>query len=195
MATLAEHAVALLRTSGVRLAPGLDDTEMAQVQDRYGIRFGDDHRALLHLAVPLNSLRPDVGGEWVDWRDDDETAIRRRLDAPLDGIVLAVLRAGFWPRSWAPRPTTGDRAVEATAREHMTSWPVLLPLYAHRYLPAAPAPLGSPVFSVVQTDVVYYGADLVDYLHPLPRNQPQRQPRYGYPPWSDLAHGATDDDL
>ncbi len=32
--------------------PGLDETEMAALENRYGIRFGDDQRALLSLAVP-----------------------------------------------------------------------------------------------------------------------------------------------
>ena len=30
--------------------------------------------------------------------------------------------------------------------------------------PAAPSPSGSPVFSVWQTDVIFYGANLLEYL-------------------------------
>ena len=39
----------------------------------------------------------------------------------------------------------------------------MIPLYAHRYLPAAIA--GHPVLSIHQTDVIGYGADLTDWLH------------------------------
>ncbi len=97
-----------------------------------------------------------------------------------------VFNNGFWPASWGPRPDTEDeKSVEASARRHMVAWPKLLPLYSHRYLPADPAPLGSPALSVVQTDVIHYGADLVDYLKPS-RSRIHCEPRYRYPPWSDF---------
>jgi hypothetical protein len=41
-------------------------------------------------------------------------------------------------------------------------WPRLVPVYSHRYAPAAPAPAGSPELSVHQTDIIYYGPNLVD---------------------------------
>jgi hypothetical protein len=40
----------------------------------------------------------------------------------------------------------------------------LIPICSHRYIPAAPHEAGNPVFSVHQTDIIYYGADLMDYL-------------------------------
>lgn len=43
-------------------------------------------------------------------------------------------------------------------------WPRLIPIYAHRFTPAAPSPSESPVFSVWQTDIIYYGANLLEYL-------------------------------
>lgn len=43
-------------------------------------------------------------------------------------------------------------------------WMADAPVYGHRYLPAGPVLAGHPVLSVHQTDVIYYGADLADYL-------------------------------
>ena len=37
-------------------------------------------------------------------------------------------------------------------------------MYSHRYLPQEPSTEGNPVFSVYQTDIICYGADLQDYL-------------------------------
>jgi len=66
------------------------------------------------------------------------------------------------------------------------------------HLPAAPAPLGSPVFSVMQTDVIQYGADLLDYLNNELGPQGEfirREPGYRYPPWSDFVMGPTNEDF
>ncbi|WP_239134644.1 hypothetical protein [Streptomyces sp. SID12488] len=43
--------------------------------------------------------------------------------------------------------------------------PVLVPVYAHRHLPAGHGNFGHPALSMWQTDVIYYGLDLVDYMH------------------------------
>src|SRR5207253_1790467 len=42
--------------------------------------------------------------------------------------------------------------------------PKLIPLIAHRYIPADPHLAGNPVFSVMQSDTIYYGFDLTDYF-------------------------------
>lgn len=199
VASLAEQAVGLLAAAGVRLDPGLDASEMAAVQARYEICFGDDHRAFLSLAVPVNTPHPHAGHGWVDWRHDDEANIRARLNYPLDGVIFDIFENDFWPSSWGPCPDTGGAsAIGATARRHLETWPTLLPLYSHRYLPADPAPLGSPVFSVVQTDVIHYGADLVDYFthewYPS-TERPHQEPEHRYPPWSDFELDPSNDDL
>jgi len=198
VATLAQQAVTLLREARVKLDPGLDQAEMSAVEEKYGISFGDDHRALLSLAVPVSKKDVHVSTKWVDWRRGEETEIRRRLAWPLDGAVFDVFHDDFWPASWGLRPAVDDDALEAQARLHMARWPKLIPLYSHRYLPAAPAPLGSPVFSVVQTDVVQYGANLLDYLNNELGPQGEfirRAPGYRYPPWSDFEMDPTNEDL
>ena len=66
----------------------------------------------------------------------------------------------------------------------------LIPIYSHRYMPAAPAPAGSPVFSVHQTDVIYYGSDLVSYFQSEFFNIPDRKsPTHRVDFWSELAEG------
>jgi hypothetical protein len=42
--------------------------------------------------------------------------------------------------------------------------PKLIPIYHHRMMPDEPHLKGNPVFSVWQTDIIYYGFDLEDYL-------------------------------
>jgi hypothetical protein len=40
----------------------------------------------------------------------------------------------------------------------------MVPVYAHRYLPAGRGTHGHPVLSIWQTDIIYYGTDLLDYV-------------------------------
>jgi hypothetical protein len=69
--------------------------------------------------------------------------------------------------------------------------PKLIPVYSHRYLPAAPCDSRSPVFSVYHTDTIYYGFDLEDYL--IREFIGQKRPFVGKPLhipfWSELAEG------
>ncbi len=74
----------------------------------------------------------------------------------------------------------------------------MIPVYGHRYMPARPAPSGAPILSIWQTDIIYYGTDLLDYLgnefgskrdrravdEPLP---------YRIPYWSRLVESSGDE--
>ena len=42
--------------------------------------------------------------------------------------------------------------------------PRLIPILSHRYMPDDPPLAGNPVFSVYQTDIIYYGYDLASYF-------------------------------
>ena len=111
----------------MKLEPGLDQAEMSAVEEKYGISFGDDHRALLNLAVPVSKKDGHVSNKWVDWRRGEETEIRWRLAQPLDGAVFDVFHDDFWPASWGPRPAVDDDALEVQARHHMAHWPKRIP--------------------------------------------------------------------
>lgn len=189
MSGVAERAFAALVEAGARLEPGLTEAERVDVEARWGFRFCDDHAAMLALGVP-------VGDGWLDWRDDPEIIVRARLDLPVDGLLFDVGHNGFWPASWGERPAAAA-AAEAAAREQLARWPRLVPLYGHRYVPAGPCPAPAPVLSVVQSDVIFYGPDLHDWVRreffgvPLP--PASRRPEVGE--WSRLAGGCEDCDL
>ena len=185
---LAAVCVAVLRAEGVRLAEGLSSEELAAIECRFDFAFSQDHAAFLKLAVP-------VGDGWADWRGPAEE-LRTHLAWPIDGLLFDVENNAFWARSWGPRPDVDAQAIHE-ARQHLLSWPKLVPLFSHRYTPAAPAPSGAPVFSVYQADVIYYGADLHDYL--LREFGSRRGAVEGvtHPvePWSSLAMGYDNNDL
>ena len=191
MSDLVSQAVERLRAAGVKLTRGLRDREITRIEESFGLTFGPEHRALLAAALP-------VGTPWVDWRKASRAEIQSRLDWPVDGAIFDVLNNGFWPASWGERPSD-PIAAEGHAREHLALVPMVVPIYSHRYLPAGPAPVPSPVFSIYQTDVIFYGDNLLDYVAhefnapPLHPAGPDGRRHISF--WSDLADGAESADL
>ena len=181
----------LLRRTDAELTPGLTFEEISTVEDRFGFRFHPEHGEFLRVHLP-------VGQGWPDWRSGDAASLEERLAWPVEGVLSHVHGIdGFWPRTWGPRPDNQTEAL-GVARRRLESAPRLIPVFSHRYLPAAPAPSPAPVFSVYQTDVIYYGSDLGDYVaheFRLVDEVSAGSPRVRIPFWSDLAEGAEDVDL
>ncbi|SNY50309.1 hypothetical protein [Paractinoplanes atraurantiacus] len=172
-------AAELLAASGrFPIAPGLSDAELAAIEDEFGFTFAGDHRAFLSAGLP-------TGRGWPDWRGPDRAALRERLAWPVEGVLFDVGSNDFWYGGWGPRPPAAEAAV-AAARGYLLTAPRLVPVYAHRFLPAGVS--GHPVLSVYQTDIIYYGVDLTDWLHRefgLGSASPG-EPRATVPFWRDL---------
>ncbi|WP_405818953.1 hypothetical protein OG241_27860 [Streptomyces sp. NBC_01390] len=163
----AEAARRLVETGLYEFEPGLTASEFARIEDEYGFEFADDHRAFLAAGLPVN-VPPEEGQTWSkpwpEWRSEDPAKLRDRLDRPVEGVLFDVEHNGFWYAAWGERPLD-DAVALAAARRHLADVPLLVPVYAHRYLPAGRGNFGHPVLSMWQTDIIYYGLDLVDYMH------------------------------
>lgn len=161
----------LLRGKGIRFAQGLSCDETEAVERLFNFRFPPDLKALLQNALPISD-------GFVDWREGlhSPRAQRRlfgRMKAPLEGFLFDVENNGFWFGDWGEKPSV---ACERRARVEraFAHYPTLIPLYSHRYLPDSPCEAGNPVFSIHQTDIIYYGYDLASYFRaefglPLPK--------------------------
>jgi hypothetical protein len=154
---------------------GYTRSELEQAQETYGLRFPPD---LLDLLL---DRRPKEG--W-DWRSDDK-GIRRALERPLDGLLFDVEQNDLWWPEWGERPPSVDERAQVVSAI-VQSAPRLIPLIGHRYIPEEPHEVGNPVFSVMQSDVIYYGANLAEYF----ANEFEGTHRVGavrrIPLWSDL---------
>ena len=180
--TIAGQSIAWLREHGVELSEPMGLPELAAIEAKYEFEFGPDHREMLLTAVPL-------GAGWMDWRSSSEELIRSKLSWPLEGMLFDVEHKVFWPPSWGPKPALLDEALQVAGAEYL-KWPTLVPLFGHRYVPAAPSESGAPVFSVYQTDVVYYGENLLSYVKTEFGGRPGTGRDASYlPPWSLLAWG------
>jgi hypothetical protein len=158
---------------------GYTRAELESAQQRFGLRFPPD------LAELLLERRPADG---YDWRIDDERIIQA-LRAPLEGLKFDVEHNALWWPEWGERPATPAERAEVM-RDLVQAAPRLIPILSHRYIPEHPSEAGNPVFSVMQSDIIYYGADLADYLSREffrdPSRIPVSEPNRRIPFWSDL---------
>ncbi len=168
----------------LEIHPGLTDSELDRIENRFGFEFADDHRAFLTFGLP-------VGMKWPDWRHGDPDETSAALRRPVDGVLSGVEHDEFWYDGWGARPELLAEAL-STAAAHLASVPRMLPVYSNRYLPAGRGTYGHPVLSIQQTTVVSYGTDLHDYVHQefgglgMDRRDEGWQPRVTVNFWRDL---------
>ncbi len=174
-------AVEVMQLQGISFAPGLTEAQCEAAEAAHGFHFPPDLRSFLQYALP-------VGERFPDWRVPTSPLIQEQLDWPADGMCFDVEYNAFWLPAWGPRPAS-LAAAQARAREAVHAAPLLIPVVGHRYLPAAPCEAGNPVFSVYQTDIIYYGSDLADYLRaefgvPNPYSAPDKPREIEF--WGEL---------
>ncbi|MFH9250923.1 hypothetical protein ACH4LK_36510 [Streptomyces lydicus] len=147
------------------IEPDLADYEFDRIEAEYGFRFSDDHRAFLSAGLPVSSP-PEEGdtwdSPWPNWRNGDADDLRSHLTWPTEGALRSV-EHGYWHATWGQRPTE-PHAAKAAAERHLAVVPSLVPVYAHRFLPAGYATHRHPVLSIWGTDIIYYRSDLADYV-------------------------------
>jgi hypothetical protein len=139
------------------IMPGLSEQEFARIEAELGFEFAEDHRAFLAAGVPMGP------GGWPDWRAGDPKRLRDQLRCPVEGLLFDVENAGFWVEDWGSRPAATADAL-AVAGHELAKVPTMVPIAGHRYLPSGRENWGHPVLSMYQSDVIVYGADLLDYI-------------------------------
>ncbi len=151
-----QHYQSTLERAGVVFQPGLTGLEVQQIEQRYAFRFPPDYRAFLMHALPISH-------HFINWRNAAENFILDKLAWPSDGICFDIEHNHFWLETWGARPAQLAEAL-AIARQAIHSAPTLIPIAGHRYIPDQPSTAGNPVFSVYQTDIIYYGQTLFEYF-------------------------------
>jgi hypothetical protein len=184
--TAAPHCIAI--------EDGLSAVEVRKVEERFGFQFPPDLSALLQYALPIGNVPPKPGvirngRGFPNWRDLNSPDLQRQVAWPVDGILHDVQHASFWPGSWSERPRSADESLSFATSE-LRRAPKLIPIFGHRYICEAPHETGNPVISVWQTDVIYYGANLADYLDieffGRSRADERRESSVDIPFWSKL---------
>jgi len=151
--------IELLNKRGIETRDGMNFDEIAATQDFYGIVFPPDLQGILMSFTPVSNGFYD----WNDYSPDNVKKIKHRLEWPIYGILFDVEHNNFWWATWGDKPDSMSAKIQ-TAREHLENAPRLIPVFGHRFISSYPNEAQNPVYSVYQTDIIYYGEDIWDYF-------------------------------
>lgn len=159
--TQAAYIIQCLKEKGVMFAAGLTDEEVRLVEETFNFRFPPDLKCLLQVALPVSK-------SFINWRQsiipgEVQDNTRVSLAWPLEGILFDLQWNRLWLEEWGTRPEALEDAA-LIVKKHYATYPKLIPVYSHRYIPDTPHLEGNPVFSVYQTDIIYYGYELATYF-------------------------------
>jgi len=118
----------------------------------YNISFNIDHKNYLMNYVL-------IGSSFYDWHDFSKTNVKRiksMLNWPLEGILFDIEHNTYWPKEIEIKPETLKQKKDIFVEYYQKNIPKLAPIYSHRYMCSEPKKIGAPVYSVYQTDIIYY---------------------------------------
>jgi len=148
-----------LQKHNVSFDDPLTDLEISRIETVYNILFPPDLREFYQCGLPVGQNFPN----WRSESDENINLLKERLAWPLDGMLFDVEHNSFWHPLWGERPSDLEAAFHI-CREEFSRAPKLIPIYSHRYISSQPQESGNPIFSVYQTDIIYYGEDLESYF-------------------------------
>lgn len=163
-----ENIVETMKKSGVKFDVGLTQEEIVKIESKFGFQFPPDLKLFYQTALPISANKDKGEALFSPWRHalHDETAsqkISNFKEWVFEGILFDIVNNNFWMKGWGDTPSDSLKQHEI-ARQHFDAAPFLIPIYQHRCMPAFPVETGNPVFSIWQTDIIYFGLDLTDYL-------------------------------
>lgn len=156
-----KEVIKQLKAKKVKFEQGLSDHEIHNIEHKFNLTFPPDLRDFLQTQLP-------VSNSFVNWRlglqsEKEATKIRQTIDWVFEGLAFDIRHNMFWLSQWGTKSDNIEQNI-AVAKKHFQSYPKMIPIASHRYIPSQPNKVGNPVFSIYQTDIIYYGYDLAHYL-------------------------------
>jgi hypothetical protein len=138
---------------------GMSISEIENIEKQLGFKMPEDFKYLLQNVC-------DPGDVLFPWSKFSKQKYDELMSWVLRGIEFDIEHhpTFCWLETrWGPRLEILSESLEIV-RKDFPSWPKLLPLHGHRFLAAEPCLPDNPVFSIMQTDIIYYGSNLAHYL-------------------------------
>jgi hypothetical protein len=154
-----EEVVLKLKTKGVLFDRGMSLSEINDTEKLYDISFPVELKHLFSVGLPVSK-------SFCNWRNTQEENVQRikdLLDMPIQGLIFDLETNDFWCDDWGEKPID-IRDARCILLEKYNEAPPMIPIYGHRYIPFVPNEIDIPVFSIMQSDIIYYGTDLISYL-------------------------------
>ena len=172
----------LLKTKGIEFDKGLNQAEFSKIKEVYGIEFPSELKEFYSTILPISKNFYN----WRDFSSENVNKIKGALKRPFDDIY-EMAEEVYWCEDWGVEPDINERT--SVVRQKLEKAPKLIPIFLHRYMPML-SKENVPVISVCNTDIIYYGENLVSYLEIEFGDRKQSDIEFNkiehVPFWSDL---------
>ncbi|MDR0840568.1 MAG: hypothetical protein LBN26_04180 [Christensenellaceae bacterium] len=148
-----------LQNRGIEFETGLSNQEISVAEELYDFSFPAEMKALFSVALPVTE-------GFYNWRNFEAAnilKIKTAFKMPLRGLLFDLRHNALWCDNWGMRPAENSEVVQIFMRYYKDA-PRMIPIYSHRYMPSISNEKKSPVFSIMQSDIICYGTDLIEYL-------------------------------
>lgn len=145
-----------LKLRGVEFTSGLDEKEFETITKEYDFKFPRELKKMYEVALPISQ-------GFYNWRDfsiDNIEYIKEVMARPIKDIYDMADEV-YWCDNWGEEPNEIEKI--KFVQKLLKTAPALIPIYSHRYLSVADVEQ-SPVFSIHETDIIYYGENLKSYF-------------------------------
>ena len=148
----------ILLKNKVRLIPGMTEKGISYAEEFYDITFPKNYKEMLMNFVPVSNGFYN----WNDYSKENVNLIKNMLELPYEDIIFDIRENDFWLEQ------IGEYSNDVEARikifnNYKNNIPKIIPIYSHRYV-ISDNNVEYPVISIHQTDVIYYGANLLEYF-------------------------------
>lgn len=145
-----------LEQKGVLFAKGLSDMEMFDVQKEYNINFPKSLKEFYKQGLPIS----DGFYNWRDFSEKNIKKIKTMMSYPFESV-----KENYDEIDWIDDSGEVFKDKKSIIYEELKSAPSLIPIYSHRFISTYEDSRNcTPVFSIHDVDVIYYGENLYSYL-------------------------------
>lgn len=148
----------ILEDNNIQLNIGMTENEITKAEDFYGIEFPQDMKELLMNFVPISNNFYN----WNDYSEENITKIKKMLEWPFEGIIFDIENNDFWLEEFGEYPENKEDKIQMF-ENYRNQIPKLIPIFSHRYVVSG-KDADYPIISVYQTDIIYYGSNLLEYF-------------------------------
>lgn len=176
-----KNIIERLTSKEVVFENGMSQSEIDDTEKLYNITIPIELTYLYALALPVS----DGFYNWRDRSNDNIEKIKRALEAPIIGLQSSLKNEfqrssdpfqDFWYEGWGEKPRDFKTACEVLLKRYNDA-PKLVPIYSHRYMPCIKDNTRLPVFSLMESDIICYGENLIAYF----------EIEFGFKKYSDMS--------
>ena len=148
----------ILLKNKVRLIPGMTEKEISYAEEFYNIKFPNNYKEMLMNFVPVSNGFYN----WNDYSKENVNLIKNMLELPYEDIIFDIRENDFWLEQIGEHSNDVEERIKMF-NNYKNNIPKIIPIYSHRYV-ISDNNVEYPVISIHQTDVIYYGANLLEYF-------------------------------